>query len=277
MIALRCAAVVLVGLPFVASAMNETRAHRGEAERLHALTQKLAPLAARHAGARRLIVNGSPIVFGTKTSKTDVARSLDTVRDECQSGDRAAMLALPAETSERPSSGPAPELRRIDREQDGAEAGAVLCVFGDAKSDGHSPQIRFSLARRVDAKTTSVFTIATETEASLETLYPLEGDAPGHDLPGVPRPLASRRDFSATFEGEAYGVWIYEAPGAMTDVVARYDVQMAAAGWKRSASVAEAFPDARAYTRDGLELVVSFEAREGATFVSLAPLDRSAP
>ena len=94
-----------------------------------------------------------------------------------------------------------------------------------------------------------------EQHASLESLFPTTGDAPGEDIAGVPRPEGSRRDFSATFDGESYGVRIYEAPRPMPDVVARYDTQMAEAGWTRSAAVASAFPDARSYTKGNLQIV----------------------
>jgi hypothetical protein len=278
-IALRIGAVLVVGIPVVAYGAHEAQVRREKVERMQSLARQLLPLAARHPGARRLFINGSPVSFGTKTSKIDVAASLDAVRRECESGERRLMLGLPAPSDEPSRLEPAPRLTRVDREEDGAEAGAVMCTFAAAQAQGGASdtQIRFSLAHRVDATTTSVFTIATETQGSLESLFTLEGDAPGSDLAGVPRPHGSRRDFSATFEGEAYGVVIYEVKGSMTDAVARYDAQMGVAGWKRSDVVAGTFPDARAYARDGLEIVASFEAREGVTFVTIAPLEPRSP
>src|SRR6185436_16594220 len=105
------------------------------------LTRELLPLAARHPGARRLFINGSPVSFGTTTSKTDVRASLDAVRSDCESGDRRRMFGLPPVADAPSRLEPAARLRRVDREEDGAEAGAVLCTFGAAQDGARDTQI----------------------------------------------------------------------------------------------------------------------------------------
>lgn len=268
---LQCAAVIAVGVPVVFAGVRERRAHREQLAHLERLTQALMPVAARHPNARRVLINGSPVAFGMKTATTDVNATLDGVRAECESGDPQAMLGVELRPDDRARLPPALRLRRVERAVAGPEAGAMLCIFG-SREDGGDTQVRYSLVHRSD-EATSIFTVATEQHASLESLFPMTGDAPGEDIPGVPRPEGSRRDFSATFDGEAYGVRIYEAPRPMPDVVARYDAQMADAGWTRSTAVANAFPDARSYTKDDLQIVASFEQHEGATYVSIASME----
>ena len=209
--------------------------------------------------------------LGRCARRSFIAAALDAVRADCESGDRDRMFGT-TPVADNTNIAAAPRLRRVERVDAGPEAGAVLCIFG-SRDDGSDTQVRYSLAHKADASTTSVFSIATEQHASIESLFPVGRDSPGDDLPGIPRPEGSRRDFSATFEGEAYAVRIYEAQQSMPEVVARYDAQMIAAGWSRSAAVASAFPDARSYTKGPLEVVASFEQREGATIVSLASLE----
>ncbi len=275
-IVLQCAAVVAVGVPVIFLAVRERRAHREELEHLERLTQALMPVAARHPNARRVIINGSPVAFGMKTSSTDPNAALDGVRAECESGDQHTMLGVEFPPDDRARLPEGLRLRRVERVAAGPDVGAMLCIFGE----GEGTQVRYSLATRGEDSKTTVFTVSTERHASFDTLFPAEGDAPGGDIPGVPRPEGSRRDFSASFDGEAYGVRIYEAPRAMPEVVMRYDTQMADAGWTRSAAVAKAFPDARSYTKGNLQIVASFEQREGVTSISIAsmePLGTPAP
>lgn len=261
-----------VAIPLVVLTRREREAQRDELERLEALTRQLAPLAAKHPGARRLFLNGAPVVFGVGTSPADTEGALDAVRADCESGDRVRMLGLPPERDEHTRGDPPPRLRKVERVNAGPELGAVLCIF-DAPG-GEGTMVRYSRAQRSEgAKVTSVFTVSTESASPLDALFPTEGDAPGGDLPNVPRPEGSRRDFAASFEGETYGVRIYEAKGEMNDVVRKYDETMTKAGYASSAGVASAFLDARSYRRDGAQVVASFEQREGATIVSIAQLD----
>lgn len=255
--------------------MRERRAHREELDRFDVMARGLIPIAARRRDARRLRLNGAPVVFGLKTARGGVAAALDEVRADCESGDRRRMLALPVEADDRTQLGPPLRLKKVERVEAGPDLGAMLCIFGS--ESGGDTQIRYARAQRSEgAATASVFTVATETNAPLDALFPAGGDAPGDDLPGVPRPAGARREFSASFDGETYGVRIYEAKGTMADVVTAYDAQMVAAGWARSSVVASAFPDARAYTKGPAQVVASFEEREGSAIVSLAALEDTA-
>ncbi|WP_394836068.1 hypothetical protein LVJ94_04070 [Pendulispora rubella] len=124
-----------------------------------------------------------------------------------------------------------------------------------------------------DADTTGIITVATESAAPLEVLFPAEGDAPGGDFDGVLRPPDSRRTFAATFDGEAYGVRMYELGRTISETVATPDEEMRKHGWSSSTAVAKSLPDARLYTRGNMEMVASFRSNpDRLTSVTIAPL-----
>jgi len=278
------ALVLACAVPLVAHAMRERREQRATLDRFAALEAELAPLARHAQPGRRVIINGSPIFFRTSVAQGSLGAALEGVHQECQSGDRTTMLGragLPTGRDDQKAAGTS-ELRLTRFDHQATEGGAaMLCVFhetgGAPPPSGASPPVRYTLAKQADERTVSLITIATESSVPIETLFPAEGDVPGGDFDGVPRPNGSRRVFAASIEGESYGVRIYETRGALEDAVAAYDREMIAQGWSVSHSVASAMPDARVYLRGPVEMVASFQTADGVTSVTLAPLRAPEP
>ncbi|WP_394847126.1 hypothetical protein LZC95_06610 [Pendulispora brunnea] len=259
--------VLLAAVPLVAHAM---RARRDENALLAQMARFEALPVAHHAENGRFVtLNGSRVFFRTSSTQGSLAGAVEGIGRECRSGDRAMMLGGEAARDDGPSLGSDLQLERVDR-QETDNAAAVLCVF---RQKGDTSRVRYSMVKRADGGRTSIITVATDSAAPLETLFPAEGDAPGGDFDGVPRPPGSRRTFAATLDGEAYGVRVYEVKRALPDSVGAYDDEMRAQGWSRSEAVAERLPDARVYTRGPVKMVASFESGpDGSTTVAIAPL-----
>ena len=276
------AAVVLAAaIPIITHATRERRAELGELAHLRELAQQLQPVAQRAGEGRRVYINGAPIFFRLQTSLDSPAKALDAVGRECESGDPAIMLGVPTayERAERPKS---LDLTKMIR-QDGDGLAAALCVFHEGSAHGeNSAQIRYTLAHENEDHRTSLFSISTEQRTDVFSLFPDQGDAPGGDFKGIPRPRGSRRLFAAMIEGDSYAVRIYEQKVPLTDSVKQYDSDMAMAGWVAAPSVVRAMPDARMYTRGDERFVASFEdAADGnadgnarVTRVSIAPFQK---
>ncbi|WP_394836791.1 hypothetical protein LVJ94_07770 [Pendulispora rubella] len=260
--------LLLLGMvPLVAHAMQVRREE-------HALLAQMArfealPVAHHAENGRFVSLNGSRVFFRTSSTRESLEGAVEGIRRECQSGDRATMLGGEAARDDRPSLGGDLRLDRIDH-QGTDNAAAMLCVF---RQRDDSTRVRYSMVKRADGGRTSIITVATDSAAPLETLFPAEGDAPGGDFDGVPRPPGSRRTFAAALDGEAYGVRVYEVQRALPASVGAYDDEMRTHGWSRSEAVAQRLPDARVYTRGPVQMVASFESSpDGFTTVAIAPL-----
>jgi len=96
--------------------------------------------------------------------------------------------------------------------------------------------IRYVYARRAEARPsrdTFVLTLWTEGSLDLSHLLPIAGDdAPGSDLPGVPRPSGAQRILSAKEDGEDAGVFIYLSGSASPgDIERTYRRRLPQLGW----------------------------------------------
>ncbi|WP_394822994.1 hypothetical protein [Pendulispora albinea] len=203
-----------------------------------------------------------------------IADALAQIRGECESSSPGTMLGTGEPGAAADGLAVAPEaigLERVDTEH-GQGASAMLCTFREKhpRNGGSGTLVRYTLVKDAGSAGTSVFTIATESSTPFESLFPDEGDAPGDDLPGIPRPRGSRRVFSASLDGEPYGVRIYEARTALPDTVAAQDADMVAQGWVSSSAVAGAFADARSYRRGGTQVIASFNRVGEATTVTFS-------
>jgi hypothetical protein len=225
---------------------------------------------AKATDGARIYVNGAPVFFRTSATNENVSQALAKVEQDCRSGDRSRMLGVTAPTiGEGGNADRTLELVRVDREYQGGAA-AELCVFRDDRAGG-ATLVRYTLATPTRSGPTSLVTIAPEHATDVDVLFPAEGDAPGGDLEGVPRPAGSRRTFVARMEDSTYSVRLYETAQSVRDVRAQFDEQMAQEGWSQSPAVAEALPDARLYAHDGREVVALFDRADETTTITLAP------
>lgn len=154
---------------------------------------------------------------------------------------------------------------------DGTASG-VLCVFRSTETGERFERFTFV---RGDASSSSLTSVTRQSNADLHAMFPLEGDAPGDDLPGVPRPSGSRRVISATVVESGHAVRIYEvarkAPKAEELQRSReaFDAQMRAAGYEPSTAVAQALDDTRLYVRGDERIVVAFQLSDDVTRIVL--------
>jgi hypothetical protein len=232
-------------------------------------------MAQKARDGRRVFINGDPIYFRMQTTLDPVAKALDRVEGECNSGDSSMALGIPKQY-ERTTTGKQLNLTKAIK-NGGGDLGEVLCVFheGDLRGEG-TAQTRFTIAHRNEDGRVSLFTVSTEERADLYTVFPLTGDAPGGDFADIPRPRDSTRLFAATIEDDPYAVRIYETQSNMAATVKQYDSDMSLAGWKGSEAVAKEMPDARFYQRGEDRYVASFmtDKETGHTRVTLAPFQR---
>ena len=220
------------------------------------------------ADGERITINGASVVFRMTTFQGPPERALDAVARDCASGDRDLALGSRAAVTEGP---PHPIVLDHVRREAAPAAGAALCVFRrDDGSDGaRAPRARFALARAHDDQSSSVFSVATTDETSLAAMFPSEGDAPGGDLDGFPRPRDARRTFVAALGSRA--VRIYEARVPLARAVQMQDEDAARAGFSRDPSSAPV-DDARLYTRGDVDVVASFREVEGLAVVTITKL-----
>ena len=71
-------------------------------------------------------------------------------------------------------------------------------------------QLRYVLARR-EGNVTSLLVLWTDGSVPLLKMFPQSGDAPGQDVPCVPRPEGSSRLLSAMDQGSLYAITVYRS------------------------------------------------------------------
>lgn len=239
-------------------------------ERMAEVVEQLTPIARTAASGQRVVLNGAPVYVRASGALGPVQAALEGVRDDCSSGDAARMLGVPDLAAEA-RAGIA--LAGVDMQRaDGVSAGATLCRF---RAPDHSLRVRYVFAQSTGGDASSLFSVTTLSPTVLEDLFPANGDAPGGDLPGMPRPPGSRRLLAADVEGSGYAARIYETRESASGAIARYEEAMGTAGWSSSESVADVMRDeARAFVRGEDTLVASFRPAGDVTLVALAPLPR---
>lgn len=93
-------------------------------------------------------------------------------------------------------------------------------------------ELRYVMAKR-GLETTSFVAFWTEGIANLLDLFPRDGDAPGYDLPEIPRPIASRRVLSAWEDGATVALAVYFTPySALSNSRKTYCRQLELNGWR---------------------------------------------
>ncbi len=165
-------------------------------------------------------------------------------------------------------------------------AGVVAHVNEFLKSGdlSHIGEMRYVKARKLPNGKSQVIAIWTEGAFNIEAMFPDQGDVPGTDTPGIPRPPSSQRRLSAVVPDHPYALRSYDVAEPRADVLAFYDQSLVAAGWEqRPAAMGETEPelkpaDARVFTRDGRALLVAASEdgpREtGLTIIELGKLER---
>jgi len=165
------------------------------------------------------------------------------------------------------------------------ERGFVFCVAPDHELDmtelmrrlrlaTHSGDfsdvgnIRYVAVRQFDGHA-RVVTVWNDGPFEFGNMFPEDGDAPGEDFGGVPRPDGARRTLSATIEGAPAGVNTYLVKGAPAEVLTGLDAKLVGAGWK-TVPTAKGVPNAGKYYTLGSKedlVVTATNATDGMTNV----------
>ncbi|MFO0677799.1 MAG: hypothetical protein U0169_14780 [Polyangiaceae bacterium] len=230
-------------------------------------------------------INGEKIRVSSALTELPVASVLDRFEDECRT--RAGGLAeefehLPEPARERVVRDPRTPtiLGRptfgVLREVDGDRRGLVACFVSDDAGGsrgaasrigafltsgnlGELGNLRYVVAKKSTNGKTHVVTAWTDGPLELGRLFPNEGDVPGTDADDVPRPPRSRRILDAGIEGASHGVRIYDSSASAADVLATFDTDMPVRGWERTRAFEKDQDGARAYLREGRDVLVFTE------------------
>jgi hypothetical protein len=240
-------AVALGGLIATRAAIAEKRVETARSEGIAALLAQIEALApAKGHSTLHVTFNGvaAVVAFEANTGSVDEAARLAVA--SCGGGDSG---------SEGVANGDVPLQRRETREavsrEDARDASAVVCLTR-GKDGSRTSRMTFVQA----ASTTTL----TTKDASVDAMFPREGDVPGDDLAMV-RPADSRRVGAASVLETGHAVRMYDlahpSPGDIS--LDELDVRMKAQGFVSSAGVAREVSGMRLYLRDGERLVASFE------------------
>lgn len=121
--------------------------------------------------------------------------------------------------------------------------------------------------RPTGASKTTLFTFWPDPDYRLDSLsVPEEGDVPGSDIPGLPRPERSRRllSFGQDMTGIDYRIASYEEPEGRSAAATSWSARLASAGWRedtlaRRRSEGSGSGTALFFTRPGREAFVRID------------------
>jgi hypothetical protein len=132
-----------------------------------------------------------------------------------------------------------------------------LRQFATSGDLGKVGLLRYAYAKRTSAGRTHVITSWTDGAFHVFNLAPVDGsEPPGSDPPHVTRPKGAKRLLSAEIEGTPHSVRVYDCPSQAAHVLSGFDKQLPRQGWKAIPFVAEETPGGRAYSRQGVDMLV---------------------
>ena len=231
-----------------------------------------------NSAPRSLVVNGLNLRLVTATTTESVRAVLDRIEARCRA--RGGIAAPEHFRSALPSvmSG----AFRNDTERGGvlacidsgrpialaevADRLRAVSTTGDLEALG---QLRYVLARRHEGKTTLLI-LWTEGPLPILRAFSQDGDAPGHDPAGIPRPQGSRRILSGSEMGMPYALTVYAVPhGDLNQLLEWYRATLRARSW----SVATAGPRCLHVQRNGHDTLISLStARNGEVLATVSEL-----
>lgn len=233
----------------------------------------LAYAAASHDdGLRTLVINGARLRLRSGTTRDGIDEVLDAQAVPCRPEGQAL--------------NPIVRTRR-------AEQGFVGCIvprasesfaerwraFAETHDLAALGELRVTWAMQSPIGTRYV-AIASDGALDLLKMFPGDGDAPGTDLPELPRPPETRRLLSTFQEGADAVLLSYESTLPLETLATRYAAALAASS-ERVDTVPRSAPNARvlAVQRKGQRYLAILAADGDGTLISIIPLadDATAP
>jgi hypothetical protein len=241
----------------------------------------------------RVRLNGEPIYVTsavTKASANDVLDRFETLCRQHAGGLDKMFEALPENLKNDFEAVDGNAGMGVIRNEGGPE-GMIACLaqapldgwdslptrveqFVDTGDLSKLGDLRYVYVKENGEGRTHVITVWTDGPFNLFNVAPLDGqEAPGSDSPNAPRPQDAVRLLSATVEGSPYAVRIYDSQQPQKEVLAMYDEQMPARGWKPIPHVSDDLPNGRGYSREGVDmLVMAFEEKDR-SYVSVVEMN----
>jgi hypothetical protein len=273
---------LIVGVFAARSAMG------GISEQALIVGRQLAKLEDLTESANRLSLNGQEIQLASAVTQEPLEKVLDRFEALCREDavlvhefarlDKLLEQKLPERTSSF-------DLGILRKQND--HDGMVACMVQDASTTRSALEgfqrfmetedlkeiglLRYAYARKTDNGRTHVLTAWTDGSFKLSALTPKAdgSDTPGSDPAGALRPPDSVRLLTAAAHGAPHAVRIYESSAKPADVLASYDREMPKLGWEAIAAVPYDFPEARQFTKGGVDLLVVADENGERTAVSM--------
>jgi len=270
------------------------RAHAGISEGALDLGRDMAPLAEYLKEPTPLTMNGEHMVLATAMTDKSVHDVLDRFETYCRTGPGSqgqawadlGALAANAPVDVASKAGGAFDLSVYRDER--AQEGSVMCfmrsetsgptlmeslvTFQKTHDFGSIGKMRYAYVSAGPTGRSMVLTAWTDDHFRLDSFAPPDqGDAPGSDPAGLPRPVQSRRIFGAALETAPFGAHVYRSSASPDEVRDRFDDDMAKVGWLPLGWGDDAIDPGknRIYMKDGLQVALSTQVDEEGTLVSV--------
>jgi len=241
--------------------------------------------------SHRVRLNGEPLYVASAVTDQPVDTVLDRFEQDCEqnAGAMKELFEQLPEALQQDVRDKAPRNAGIGIiRQDEHEEGYIACLaqrpgedittlsrrlqaFVETGDLAQVGDLRYAYAKRRDgASKTHVVTVWSEGPFKIGRIIPPDGtEPPGADPAHAPRPIESVRMLSAEIDGAPYAVRLYDSRKTDKEVLAAYDAQMPQLGWQVIPYVADEVPYSRAYSRDGVDMLVFAFAEGDKSYVSI--------
>ncbi len=249
---------------------------------------------ARHwqrASPRALFLNGARVVVATGSSEQPLPAMLDHFQAHCRR--ESGGLHELAMDATRPARTGLPSLvdgvLRVEEEHQGLVAclalgetklGAAELMdrierFGDALDVAELGGLRVV---RVQALGEGSFFVAAWNDGplALARMFPEQGDSPGADPSGIPRPAHARRVLSAWQEDVPSSVHVYESGDVRDEAFVGYTRELEKLGWRLQDATGlygGASVNGGLFARGAQSLVVQAQSDERGSLISVLPME----
>lgn len=205
-------------------AAGAVRAHAGGVELIQSLGQPLLAYAhaARDEGLRTLVINGARLQLRSGTTPDSLDAVLDAQVRPCRVDGAWLNPVVRARNGDHGVAGCilAPDSQGL---------GDRLRAFATSHDVSSLGQLRVTWAMR-SGDATRYVVIGSDGPLELRAMFPADGDAPGVDVVGLPRPPEARRVLSTWQEGAAPLLVSYESSLALDELEREYMADLATHG-----------------------------------------------
>ncbi len=280
--------LLLTVLAVVLAALGIRSAKGDLGEQTLVIGRQLAKLEDLTRHTTRLSINEQPIHVASAVVDAPLADVLDRYQAVCESESPIGDEFIDPKTivMRSPGGGKAFAFGALRNETE--VDGVIACItkpdpndersftdrlkqFTESRDFGDLGSMRYAYAQRTETGRTHVITVWTDGAFDLDSLMPPvnDVDAPGSDAPGVVRPPDSVRYLTAAAAGHPHSVRLYESKRPVSEVLAFYDRELPARGWRALPEVDAELETGRFFVKDGVLTMVFVGQHEGRVSVSL--------